>query len=38
MNIKGFIQVLNAQDFSQKKVVSKNAYTILLKLKNTEEE
>lgn len=35
---KGFVQVLNAQDFSQKKVVSKNAYTLLMKLKNTEEE
>jgi len=35
---KGFVKVLNDQDFQKKKVVSKNAYTLLMKLKNTEEE
>ncbi|MCF3107621.1 efflux RND transporter periplasmic adaptor subunit [Niabella sp. CC-SYL272] len=34
---KGFIQVLNDQDFSGKNIVTKNAYTLLMKLKNTEE-
>ncbi len=35
---RGFVKVLNDQDFQKKKVVSKNAYTLLMKLKNTEEE
>ncbi|PZT97281.1 MAG: efflux transporter periplasmic adaptor subunit, partial [Chryseobacterium sp.] len=34
----GFVQILNFADFSNKKIVTKNAYTLLMKLKNTEEE
>jgi cobalt-zinc-cadmium efflux system membrane fusion protein len=34
----GFIQILNSDDFKNKKIVTKNAYTLLMKLKNTEEE
>lgn len=34
----GFIQILNFNDFNNKKIVTKNAYTLLMKLKNTEEE
>ncbi|WP_294323866.1 efflux RND transporter periplasmic adaptor subunit [uncultured Chryseobacterium sp.] len=34
----GFIQILNFDDFKNKKIVTKNAYTLLMKLKNTEEE
>jgi cobalt-zinc-cadmium efflux system membrane fusion protein len=33
----GFIQILNTDDFKNKKIVTKNAYTLLMKLKNTEE-
>lgn len=31
----GFIKILNSQDFTGKKIVTKNAYTLLMKLKNT---
>lgn len=31
----GFIQILNPQDFKGQKIVTKNAYTLLMKLKNT---
>ncbi|WP_394332789.1 efflux RND transporter periplasmic adaptor subunit [Epilithonimonas bovis] len=34
----GFIQILNFQDFKGKKIVTKNAYTLLMKLKNTSED
>ncbi|WP_300674760.1 efflux RND transporter periplasmic adaptor subunit [Soonwooa sp.] len=34
----GFVKVQNASDFKGKKIVTKNAYTLLMKLKNTEEE
>ncbi|MEC5174191.1 efflux RND transporter periplasmic adaptor subunit [Chryseobacterium nepalense] len=34
----GFVQILNFDDFKNKKIVTKNAYTLLMKLKNTEEE
>ena len=34
----GFVQVLNFQDFEGKKIVTKNAYTLLMKLKNTGED
>ncbi|MCW3161630.1 efflux RND transporter periplasmic adaptor subunit [Chryseobacterium oryctis] len=34
----GFVQILNFNDFNNKKIVTKNAYTLLMKLKNTEEE
>ena len=34
----GFIQIINAQDFVNKKIVTKNAYTLLMKLKNTSED
>lgn len=34
----GFIQILNFQDFKGKKIVTKNAYTLLMKLKNTGED
>ena len=34
----GFTQILNFDDFKNKKIVTKNAYTLLMKLKNTEEE
>lgn len=34
----GFVKILNADDFKNKKIVTKNAYTLLMKLKNTEEE
>lgn len=35
---KGLVQVLNFEDFKGKKIVTKNAYTLLMKLKNTEGE
>ncbi|RRQ46093.1 efflux RND transporter periplasmic adaptor subunit [Chryseobacterium sp. SC28] len=35
---KGFVQVVNDTDFAGKHIVSKNAYTLLMKLKNTEDE
>ena len=35
---KRFVQILNFQDFKGKKIVTKNAYTLLMKLKNTGEE
>ena len=34
----GFIQVKNIEDFKNRKIVSKNAYTLLMKLKNTASE
>lgn len=34
----GFIQIENAEELEGKKIVSKGAYTLLMKLKNTEEE
>ncbi|MBN9294884.1 MAG: efflux RND transporter periplasmic adaptor subunit [Flavobacteriia bacterium] len=34
----GFIEVLNFSDFEGKKIVTKNAYTLLMKLKNTSED
>lgn len=34
----GFVKIQNATDFSGKKIVTKNAYTLLMKLKNMEEE
>jgi len=34
----GFIEILNFADFQGKKIVVKNAYTILMKLKNTSED
>ncbi|KKX48479.1 MULTISPECIES: efflux RND transporter periplasmic adaptor subunit [Sphingobacterium] len=34
----GFVQIVNADDFTGKNIVSKNAYTLLMKLKNTEDE
>lgn len=34
----GFIQVLNNTDFSGKSIVTKSAYTLLMKLKNTSDE
>jgi membrane fusion protein, heavy metal efflux system len=33
-----FVQVLNVDDLKNKKIVSKGAYTLLMKMKNTEEE
>jgi len=33
-----FTQILNFQDFKGKKIVTKNAYTLLMKLKNTSED
>ncbi|RFS19669.1 efflux RND transporter periplasmic adaptor subunit [Chitinophaga silvatica] len=33
---KGIVQVLNFQDFKGKKIVTRNAYTLLMKLKNTD--
>ncbi|WP_286856907.1 MULTISPECIES: efflux RND transporter periplasmic adaptor subunit [Sphingobacterium] len=35
---KGLVKVLNFQDFQGKQIVSKNAYTLLMQLKNTAEE
>ncbi|WP_300604002.1 efflux RND transporter periplasmic adaptor subunit [Niabella sp.] len=35
---KGFVQVQNYQEFSGKNIVTKNAYTLLMQLKNTEGE
>lgn len=35
---KGLVKVLNYRDFEGKKIVSKNAYTLLMQLKNTSEE
>lgn len=34
----GFIEILNFADFKGKKIVVKNAYTLLMKLKNTSED
>ena len=34
----GFIQIKNFEDFKNRKIVTKNAYTLLMKLKNTESE
>ncbi|WP_415877640.1 efflux RND transporter periplasmic adaptor subunit [Chryseobacterium aquaticum] len=34
----GFIQIKNVEDFNNKKIVTKNAYTLLMKLKNTASE
>ena len=34
----GFIQIKNVEDFNNKKFVTKNAYTLLMKLKNTASE
>ncbi|QQY30059.1 Cation efflux system protein CzcB [Chryseobacterium gleum] len=34
----GFVQIMNAGDFKNKKIVIKNAYTLLMKLKNTADE
>ncbi|WP_076594406.1 efflux RND transporter periplasmic adaptor subunit [Chryseobacterium sp. RU33C] len=34
----GFVQIMNANDFKNKKVVIRNAYTLLMKLKNTADE
>ena len=34
----GFIQIKNIEDFNNKKIVTKNAYTLLMKLKNTTSE
>lgn len=31
-----FVQILNFNDFKNKKIVTKNAYTLFMKLKNTE--
>ncbi|SDD01426.1 efflux RND transporter periplasmic adaptor subunit [Niabella drilacis] len=35
---KGFVQVQNYKEFSGKNIVTKNAYTLLMKLKNTGDE
>jgi len=35
---KGLVKVLNFQDFQGKQIVSKNAYTLLMQLKNTAED
>ena len=34
----GFVQILNVQDLKNKKIVSKGAYTLLMKMKNTADE
>ncbi|MBV6880977.1 efflux RND transporter periplasmic adaptor subunit [Epilithonimonas ginsengisoli] len=34
----GFIQIKNIEDFKNRKIVTKNAYTLLMKLKNTASE
>ncbi|MEN2434794.1 efflux RND transporter periplasmic adaptor subunit [Weeksellaceae bacterium A-14] len=34
----GYVEILNFADFKGKKIVSKNAYTLLMKLKNTSED
>lgn len=34
----GFVQIVNDADFTDKNIVSKNTYTLLMKLKNTEDE
>ncbi len=34
----GFVQIINSQDLVSKNIVTKNAYTLLMKLKNTAEE
>lgn len=34
----GFIQIKNFEDFKNREIVTKNAYTLLMKLKNTESE
>ncbi|SDH70212.1 membrane fusion protein, cobalt-zinc-cadmium efflux system [Chryseobacterium taeanense] len=34
----GFVQIVNSDDFKNKKIVTRNAYTLLMKLKNTEGE
>jgi cobalt-zinc-cadmium efflux system membrane fusion protein len=33
----GFTEILNSEAFSDKKIVTKNAYTLLMVLKNKEE-
>lgn len=33
-----YVKIINADDFKNKKIVTKNAYTLLMKLKNTEED
>ncbi|REC63752.1 efflux transporter periplasmic adaptor subunit [Chryseobacterium pennae] len=34
----GFVQIMNADDFKNKKIVIRNAYTLLMKLKNAADE
>ena len=34
----GFVQIINHSDFTGKNIVTKNAYTLLMKLKNMAEE
>ena len=34
----GFVQIMNTDDFKNKKIAIKNAYTLLMKLKNTADE
>ena len=34
----GFVQIVNHADFTGKNIVTKNAYTLLMKLKNMAEE
>ncbi|MGV8879082.1 MAG: efflux RND transporter periplasmic adaptor subunit [Sphingobacteriaceae bacterium] len=34
----GFIQIINHSDFARKSIVGKNAYTLLMKLKNTSDD
>ncbi|AZA92944.1 Cation efflux system protein CzcB [Chryseobacterium nakagawai] len=34
----GFVKIINADDFKNKKIVIRNAYTLLMKLKNTADE
>lgn len=34
----GFVEIVNFSDFKGKKIVTKNAYTLLMKLKNTSED
>lgn len=34
----GFVQIMNTDDFKNKKIVIRNAYTLLMKLKNTADE
>jgi cobalt-zinc-cadmium efflux system membrane fusion protein len=37
-NYNGFVQILNHADFAGKTIAAKNAYTLLMKLKNTSDE